>query len=71
MVFDMSRDAAATVARLGWNAWPVGQGAKLVFALRDGQLHSGVLFPAGYTERAYQFRNGLPSVLTTAVNQPR
>jgi len=71
MVFDMPREAAATVATNGWNAWPVGQGAKLVFALRDGQLHSGMLFPAGYAERAYQFRNGLPSVLTTAVNFPR
>jgi len=59
------------VATTGWNASPVGQGAKLVFALRDGQLHSSMLFPAGYAERTYQFRNDMPSVLTTAANLPR
>lgn len=63
MVFDMSKDAAANVALYGYNAGVLAQGAKLVLAVRNGQLHSGLLFPAGYAERSVQFPNGIPSVM--------
>lgn len=65
MVFNLSRADAATVAQFGVNAGTLAQGAKVVFAIRAGQLHVGVLFPAGYAERSVQFPNALPSVLTT------
>ncbi|WP_420993622.1 hypothetical protein ACKI2N_015725 [Cupriavidus sp. 30B13] len=63
IVFDMSRSDAAAVAGLNDKAWSIGQGAKLVMALRGGQLQSGVLFPAGYAQRTVQFANALPSQL--------
>jgi hypothetical protein len=64
LVFDMSKTDATTVGNIGYNAWAIGQGAKLIMALRNGQLHSGFLFPAGYTEKSVQFVGKLPSVLT-------
>lgn len=70
MVFDVSREIAASLASHGAITWPLVQGARLVLAVRSGQLHSGVLFPAGYGQRTIQFANGLPSVLTTAVPLP-
>jgi len=68
MVFDMSRADAAIVAGRGDNPWAIGQGAKLILAIRDGQLHSGLLFPAGFAQRTIQFASGLPSLLTTPVD---
>ncbi|WP_420997426.1 hypothetical protein ACKI2N_024715 [Cupriavidus sp. 30B13] len=70
MVFDMSRSDAAAVGEHD-NAWPLSQGAKLVMALRGGQLQSGVLFPAGYAQRTVQFANALPSQLLTPVDLSR
>ncbi|WP_420996532.1 hypothetical protein ACKI2N_032680 [Cupriavidus sp. 30B13] len=71
MVFDMSRADATTLADLGYNAWTLSQGAKLVMALRGGQLQSGLLFPAGYAQRTVQFANALPSQLLTPVDLNR
>lgn len=65
MVFNVSREGAATLALNGFNAKNLEQGAKLVFAIRNGQLHAGLLYPAGYAERTVQFPTALPSVLTT------
>ena len=64
LVIDLSRDAAASVAQFGYNAGTLTQGAKLVLAIRNGQLHAGVLFPAGYAERTVQFPTALPAPLT-------
>ncbi|WP_454732000.1 MULTISPECIES: hypothetical protein [Cupriavidus] len=68
MVFDMSHTDAAIIAGRGDNPWAIGQGAKLVLAIRGGQLQSGLLFPAGYGQRTVQFSNSLPALLTTPVN---
>jgi len=67
LVFNLSSADASTVATIGYNAWPIGQGAKLVMAIRNGQLQSGLLFPAGYTEKSIQFQGKLPGQLTPAL----
>ena len=69
MVFDMARADAQTLASTGAPV-PLTQGAKFVLAVRNGQLHGGLLFPAGYGQRTIQFANALPSVLTTPIARP-
>lgn len=68
MVFDISRADAKILASVADTPWSLTQGAKFVLALRSGQLHSGLLFPAGYGQRTIQFAGGLPKILTTPIN---
>jgi len=67
LVFDIARSDAQLLTNYGDTAWPLVQGAKFILAIRNGQLQSGLLFPAGYGQRSVQFAKGLPSILTTPV----
>lgn len=68
LVFDIARADAQTIASVSDTSWSLTQGAKFVLAVRQGQLQSGLLFPAGYGQRSIQFAGSLPRLLTTPVN---
>lgn len=64
MVFELSSADAKRISDLSWSGTVLATGAKLALAVRNGQLHSGMMFPAGYSQRTVQFANTLPGVLT-------
>lgn len=71
LVFDIARADAELLATNSDGPGPLVEGAKFILAIRNGQLQSGLLFPAGYGQRTVQFAKALPSILTTPVPYPQ
>lgn len=66
MVFEISDKALAVLGEdipARRTHQPIFQGAKFVLAVRNGQLQSGLLLPAGYGHRTLQFADDLPRYL--------
>lgn len=71
MVIEIPKKARVAMKSVGGLPSTLKQEGKLVLAVREGQLHSGLLLPAGYGHRTLQFQEKLPSVLATGYTPGR
>lgn len=71
MVIEIPKKARVAMKSVGGLPSTLKQEGKLVLAVREGQLHSGLLLPAGYGHRTLQFQEKLPPVLATGYTPGR